>query len=253
MSTIYDKQFFDWVNLTARRSARTLLPLVEEQVHPTSVLDVGCGQGAWLAVWSELGLVDGYGLDGEHIDKAALLISRERFQAVDLSKPWEIGRRFDMVQSLEVVEHLPPASAETFVKCLCMHGDVVLFASAQPGQGGEGHFNERKLSYWAGLFASIGYSAYDSIRPLIVGQKLIDPWYRFNTVLFANTAGAERLGATFRSNRCENLAELDRGGDALWHLRRALLRPLPEPAVTFLSRLRYRLSVAYHRKVGRGH
>jgi SAM-dependent methyltransferase len=250
MSTAYDKRFFEWVNLTARRSARALLPLVKEQVRSASVLDVGCGQGAWLAVWSELGLVEGYGLDGDHVDKDALLIPRERFQVVDLSKPWGVGRRFDMVQSLEVAEHLPSASAETFVKCLCMHGDVVLFSSAQPGQGGEGHVNECKPSYWAGLFAANGYRAYDSIRPLIVRQKLIDPWYRFNTLLFANAAGAARLGVTIRSSRSDEHADLDRGGDLLWHLRRALLRQLPEPAVTFLSRLRYRLSLAYHNKVG---
>src|SRR5262249_28820954 len=51
-----------------------------------------------------------------------------------------------------------------------------------------------------------------------------------------------------RSSRSDELADLDRGGDALWHLRCALLRPLPEPAVTFLSRLRYRLLLAYHNK-----
>jgi SAM-dependent methyltransferase len=253
MSAAYDQRFYEWVNLTAQRSARSVLPLVKEQVRPASVLDVGCGQGAWLAVWSELGLVEGYGLDGDHVDKDALLIPREKFQAVDLRRPWGVGRRFDLVQSLEVAEHLPSAGAETFVKCLCMHGDVVLFSSAQPGQGGEGHVNERKPSYWARLFSANGYGAYDCIRPLIAGQKLIDPWYRFNTLLFANAAGAARLGVALQSSRSDELADLDRGGDALWHLRLALLRPLPGPAVTFLSRLRYRLSMSYHNKVGSGH
>ena len=253
MSGAYDRRFYEWVNLTAQRSARTLLPLVREQVRPASVLDVGCGQGAWLAIWSELGLADGYGLDGDHVDQGALLISRERFQAVDLSKPWGVGRRFDMVQSLEVAEHLPSAGAETFVKCLCTHADVVLFSAAQPGQGGEHHINERKPSYWASLFAANGYGAYDSIRPLIAGQKLIDPWYRFNILLFANAAGVARLGTGFKTRQSDVPADLDRGGDALWHLKLALLRPLPEPVVTFLSKLRYRLSMSYHNKVGSGH
>jgi SAM-dependent methyltransferase len=248
MSSAYDNRFFEWVNLTARRSARALLPLVKEQVHPANVLDVGCGQGAWLAVWCELGLVEGYGVDGDHVNKDALLIPRERFQAVDLRKPWDIGRRFDMVQSLEVAEHLPSTSAEAFIHCLCAHGDVVLFSSAQPGQGGEGHINERKPSYWAHLFAANGYMAYDSLRPLIVRQKRIDPWYRFNTLLFANAAGAARLKITLQA--ADEPADLDRGGDVLWHLRRALLRPLPEPAVTFLSQLRYRFYLAYHNKGG---
>ena len=248
MSHAYDGRFYEWVHLTARRSAHALLPLVKQQVRPASILDVGCGQGAWLAVWSELGVVEAYGLDGDHVNKDALLIPRERFQAVDLRKPWSIGRRFDMVQSLEVAEHLPAASAETFVQCLCAHGDVVLFSSAQPGQGGLGHVNERKLSYWAGLFAANGYAAYDSIRPLIVRQTVIDPWYRFNTLLFANPVGAVRLDVSLQPRKVDELADLDRGGDVLWHLRRALLRTLPEPAVTFLSRLRYRLVVGYQNK-----
>lgn len=251
MSAAYDQRFYQWVNLTAQRSARNLLPLVMEQVRPASVLDVGCGQGAWLAVWSELGLVEGYGLDGGHVDRDALLIPRARFEAVDLSKPWSVGRRFDMVQSLEVAEHLPSANAATFVNCLCTHADVVLFSAAQPGQGGERHVNERKPSYWAGLFAENGYGAYDSIRPLIVGQKLIDPWYRFNTLLYANAAGIARLGTALQASRSDELADLDRGGDALWHFKRALLRPLPEPAVTFLSQLRYRLSMAYHNNIAK--
>ena len=253
MSGAYDRRFYEWVNLTAQRSARTLLPLIKEQVRPASVLDVGCGQGAWLAVWSELGLAEGYGLDGGHVDQGALLVPRERFQAVDLRKPWSAGRRFDMVQSLEVAEHLPEAAAESFVKCLCMHADIVLFSAAQPGQGGEHHINEREPSYWASLFAASGYGAYDSIRPLIADQKLIDPWYRFNTLLFANAAGIARLGAGFQARRCDVFADLDRGGDALWRLKLALLRPLPAPVVTFLSKLRYRLSMSYHNKVGSGH
>ncbi len=59
MGSDYDKRFYQWVNLTAHRSARALLPLVKKQIHPASVLDVGCGQGAWLAAWWDLGMSDG--------------------------------------------------------------------------------------------------------------------------------------------------------------------------------------------------
>jgi SAM-dependent methyltransferase len=245
MSSSYDRTFFEWVNITARRSAVALLPIANEQVKPRSVLDVGCGQGAWLAVWSELGLADWLGLDGDHVDVNALLIPRERFLTVDLRNPWDVGRRFDLVQSLEVAEHLPIGSAEDFVGCLCAHGDVVLFSAAQPGQGGARHINEHKPSYWAGLFAARGYAAFDYIRPRVMHDRRIDPWYRFNTLLFANAAGVERLGPQTERSRVNRHADLDRGGNFLWHLRRALLRLLPQSAVTFLSRLRYRLVVAY--------
>src|SRR5215469_5512003 len=137
MNADYGETFFKWVNLTARRSALAVLPLINDEVRPSSLLDVGCGHGAWLAVWSELGVQDQLGLEGAHVGvDSLLLIPRERFRIVDLSGAWHVGRRFELVQSLEVAEHLPAESAEVFVRCLCAHGDIVLFSAAQPGQGG---------------------------------------------------------------------------------------------------------------------
>jgi SAM-dependent methyltransferase len=250
MNTTYDEKFFAWVNLTAKRSAVALLPLAKEQVHLRSVLDVGCGQGAWLAVWSDLGLVDWMGIDGDHVNMEHLLIPRQRFRALDLRKSWDVGRRFDLVQSLEVAEHIPVEAAQDFIGCLCAHGDVVLFSAAQPGQGGVRHINERRPSYWAGLFAAHGYAAFDCIQPLVIHDRSIDPWYRFNTLLYANTAGVKRLSSYAKGTRIDRLADLDHRGDFQWHLRCALLRPLPESVVTLLSRLRYRLSVGLSRHSG---
>ena len=45
MSQAYDDTFFDWVDLTAARSANSLVPVVMELAAPTSVVDVGCGSG----------------------------------------------------------------------------------------------------------------------------------------------------------------------------------------------------------------
>jgi SAM-dependent methyltransferase len=248
MNADYGGTFFEWVNLTARRSALAVVPLAKDEVRPSSLLDVGCGQGAWLAVWSELGVEDQLGLDGAHVNVKSLLIPRERFRTVDLRRPFDVGRRFDLVQSLEVAEHLPPDSAEGFVQCLCAHGDIVLFSAAQPGQGGERHINERQPSYWARLFSANGFAAFDCIRPLVARNRTIDPWYRFNTLIYANAAGAARLRARARASRVDRLSDLDRGGDLLWRVRRILLRPLPEACVTLLSRLRYRLAVARFQK-----
>jgi hypothetical protein len=114
-------------------------------VHPRNVLDVGCAPRF-----------------------RSLLIPPRRFQAADLSKSFNVGRRFDLVQSLEVAEHLPVGNAEEFVGCLCAHGDVVQFSAAQPGQGGVGHLNERCPSYWAGLFSAQADVAYDCVRILVI-------------------------------------------------------------------------------------
>src|SRR5262245_7297305 len=117
MNADYSETFFEWVNLTARRSALAVLTLIKNEVRPRSLLDVGCSRGAWLAVWSELGVDTQLGIDSAHVALQSLLIPREHFRMVDLCRPWDLRRRFDLVQSLEVAEHLPADSAEGFVQC----------------------------------------------------------------------------------------------------------------------------------------
>ena len=245
MSITYGERFFAWETVTAHRSAQFMLPIVMDQVHPRSVLDVGCGQGAWLAVWAELGVTEFLGLDGSHVHLKKLAIPRHSFRAVDLANSWHVNQRFDLVESLEVAEHLPATNGPEFVRCLCTYSDIVLFSAAQPGQGGVHHVNERDASYWAELFSEQGYAPFDCIRPLIARNRAIDPWYRFNSIIYANVVGEARLSPHARDSRVSNLSALDQyRSDIPWRLRRSILRLLPRAAVTFLSRLRYKLVLA---------
>ena len=248
MSKTYDQRFFDWVNFTGARSARQVIPLLIEHVRPASVLDVGCGQGAWLAAWRELGVTDVIGVDGNYVEQDDLLIPREHFVARDLTERLSLNRRFDLVQSLEVAEHLRPEASNSLVNSLCAHGDIVAFSAAQPGQGGEGHINERNLSAWATAFARRGYAPFDVVRPQIADNRAVDPWYRYNMIVFANTSGASRLSAVAQSRRIADLTSLDRVGDLAWKVRRALLKPWPPGVVTQLSRLHYRLAMTFNKR-----
>ncbi|HEV2574175.1 MAG TPA: methyltransferase domain-containing protein [Beijerinckiaceae bacterium] len=249
MSHIYDNSFYDWVNMTALRSARRLIPLVAANADIRSVADVGCGQGAWLSVWAENGVGDLHGFDGAYVDRDRLLF-KGAFSPSDLTGHFEAERRFDLVQSLEVAEHLPPECAQSFVERLCALSDLVMFSAARPGQGGEMHINERPPSFWAQLFKERGYTAYDFVRPAFVHDSEVDPWYRYNTVVYASETGATRLSQKALASRREDLAQLDGGGDLAWKLRLALLAPLPVSVVTTLSRWRYSAVCALQRKAG---
>lgn len=242
MAHEYDDKFFDWVNMTALRSARKFLPLALAATGAKSVVDVGCGQGAWLSVWRDLGVEDVFGLDGAYVERARLLIPPEAFEVADLSRPFFAPRRFDVAQSLEVAEHLPPAASQGMVAGLCALSDIVVFSAAQPGQGGEMHINERKISWWAAQFAAQGYGAFDCLRPALAQEHDVSPWYKFNTIVYANAAGQARLSRAARATRCADLAKLDVSGDFAWKLRRTILRPLTVSVVSFLSRLNYRLA-----------
>ena len=245
---VYDRKFFDWVKLTALRSAAQVLPVVRDAAAPASVVDVGCGEGAWLSVWRGLGVADVHGLDGAYVDTDTLLIERDRFASADLAGTFGSSRRFDLAQSLEVAEHLPPACSARFVAQLCALSEIVLFSAAQPGQGGENHINERLPSTWAEMFRAQGYAAYDAVRPRLAEQPAVAPWYRFNSILYANAAGTARLSAAALATRCTDLAMLDEAGDFGWRLRRRVLAPLPVGVVSWLSRLNYRVQCALPRQ-----
>lgn len=64
MSAVYDEDFFEANVQASLRSARVVIPLVLELVKARSVVDVGCGLGAWLRVCADNGVSVVRGLDG---------------------------------------------------------------------------------------------------------------------------------------------------------------------------------------------
>lgn len=168
------------------RCARKVLGPVLAAMRPCSVLDVGCGLGVWLQAAGEQGVHDVLGLEGEWIDRGLLHIPARCFRVVDLAQPFELGRRFDLCVSLEVAEHLPPASAAGFVTSLVRHADAVLFSAAIPGQGGNGHINEQFQDVWARRFAEHDYVAVDLVRPRVWLDADVFWWLQQNTVLYVH-------------------------------------------------------------------
>lgn len=185
MTQPYDETFFHALREGARRSAHRVLPIVFDLAKPASVVDVGCGDGTWLSVVANLGVTDTWGLDGDYVDRGTLQFPRERFQSVDLTRPFALQRRFDLAISLEVAEHLPSTSAAGFVQSLVGLADIVLFSAAIPFQGGVHHINERWQDYWASLFEANGYCALDAVRGGIWESEEVNWWYAQNTLLYA--------------------------------------------------------------------
>jgi SAM-dependent methyltransferase len=248
----YTEEFFEYIERGSIASAKHFTTFLAPLLGINSVLDVGCGRGAWLREWQKAGVAIAQGVDGPYVRPQSLLIPVQDFTATDLSKKFDLGRRFDLVSSLEVAEHLPPACSETFILSLVTHADMVLFSAATPGQGGENHINERPLSFWQALFQANGYDAYDVIRPVFRAQKGIEPWYRFNTILYANQRIRPSLPAAVTGARVEpeRLSEI---GDIGWRARKSILRLLPNTTVTTLSKWNYRrLNRAHKRRLAKG-
>ena len=146
----------------------------------TRVLDVGCGTGTWLKAALDFGVADVFGVDGVEISPDKLHIPPERFRHQDLTRPWNLNRRFDAVMCLEVAEHLDAAVARTLIDALVKHGDRVYFSAACPGQTGQHHVNCQWPAYWQRLFNACGHVCEDHLRWQIWDDTRIEPWYRQN-------------------------------------------------------------------------
>lgn len=233
----YDADFYGFLSSFALESVRRMVPKLVSVLPLCSVVDFGCGEGAWLRAWSEAG-ASVTGVDGPYIDRRHLLISPSEFHAADIAEPIDLGKQFDLVQSLEVAEHLPAAKAETFVDTLTAHGPLVLFSAAVPGQGGENHVNEQPLDYWRALFRKRGYLPIDYLRPLIVGEAAIQSWYRYNVLLYVKEGCVEALPGSVRGCVVVDNDCLRDYRPFACRLRQMVIRQLPNRAVSRISRLR---------------
>lgn len=234
----YGSLFFDFVEASSTRSASKFVSLIDFGFSPKSILDVGCARGSWLAQWKKIGL-EVHGLDGSYLDVSSLLISIHEFTPVDISSPFNLGRKFDIVECLEVAEHVDAEKADCLIQNLVNHSDIVLFSAAQPGQGGENHVNEKPLKYWAEKFLNHGYQAYDYPRDVIMGFRDIEPWYRYNMILFANTNGKKSLSKVVISHLVKPQDKFKDLGSPLWKLTCFFIKFLPRFIVDFLARLKH--------------
>jgi SAM-dependent methyltransferase len=180
----YDQSFYEDSRAASTRSAAVVMPIISQALKLSSVCDVGCGVGAWLAEARRCGASTTVGVDGEWLRIDPLANPDLDIRAVDLEKPLNLGRRFDLAICVEVAEHLSEARAPGLVKDLCALADHVLFSAAIPGQGGEFHINEQWQSYWRDLFKAAGYTAIDAIRPVTWDNPNVSWWYSENAFLY---------------------------------------------------------------------
>ena len=168
-------------------AAEQTVPFIIQKFQPKSLLDVGCGIGTWLKVFKENGVVNIKGIDGNYVNREQLFnnIDEKEFQSFDLSKPFNLNERFDLLICLEVAEHLPLDSAEEFIDSLIIHADTIIFGAAVPGQWGQNHLNEQWTEYWISLFNKKGYHVYDGIRPHIWNNDKVEWWYKQNMLVFS--------------------------------------------------------------------
>jgi SAM-dependent methyltransferase len=221
-------------NIHTKNAPRAIIPIILDKYSVNSILDVGCGTGVWLEEFNKRGLEDLYGIDGIDITAREYTGNPALFQCIDLSEPWNLGRSFDLVISLEVGEHIPDKYASSFLDSICTHTDKVIFSAACPHQDGQGHVNCQWPEYWQLLFNERGFACKDHIRPLIWNYDFPEFWYKqniFSAERDPALAGMEARIAPFVhpdmleiwTNKCEYQNKVLSGNNGLKNtLRQAL-------------------------------
>lgn len=235
----YPEEFYAYQRHGSLAAARQTVPMLARVLQPAGVLDVGCGAGAWCLAWQEQGVADITGVDGSHMRAAQLLFDAHAFREIDVSKPFDLGRQFALVQCLEVAEHLDRSASETLVDSLVAHAPVILFSAAPPGQGGENHLNEQPYGYWRDLFQQRGYVLHDFLRPRLARLKDLEPWYRYNLFLFVREDRAERLPSEVRSTRLDPASPVRDISPTFYRFRKWLLARVSPRVVTALAKAKH--------------
>jgi len=168
------------------KAANIIVPILISTFNPKSVIDIGCGIGTWLNVFKKNEVIDYLGVDGSYVDRTLLLkyIEEENFYPFDLRNELNLNKKYDIVISLEVAEHIDEKHSDNFIKTLTNHSDTIIFSAAIPFQVGENHINEQWPSYWIEKFEKHNFFPHDIIRPLIWNNAEIEFWYKQNIIVF---------------------------------------------------------------------
>lgn len=125
---------------------------LRDRFAPKRVLDIGCGAGFLLQGFHDLG-IDVLGIEGSadafrHIPLCcpAVKMDIESF----LHDPLQFGS-FDLVCSVEVIEHLRPELTQPFLSAMHAVAPNVFLTAAQDGDETVGHINVRGRAEWIEL------------------------------------------------------------------------------------------------------
>jgi SAM-dependent methyltransferase len=163
-----------WLAFFARVADR-----IVSDIAPGRVLDAGCAMGLLVEALRERG-VDAYGID---VSSYAIERVDERVKPFcrigSITDPFPFGDRYDLIVSIEVLEHMPAPEAERALDNICRQTDQVIFSSTPHDYREPTHVNVHPPEYWGEQFARRGF-----VRDVDFDATFVTPW----AVRFRRTA-----------------------------------------------------------------
>ena len=207
-----------WLNFFAKVSK-----YIEADLSPQTVLDAGCAMGFLVEKLRERG-IEAYGLDiSEYAIQQVHASVRPFCQVGSVTQPFP--QRYDLIVSIEVLEHLSPLQAREAITNFCQHTEQILFSSTPLDYREATHFNVQPPEYWAELFARQGF-----IRDVDYDASFLTPWAglfrRVDVEIPALVRDFERRWWRLQQENSELRAALieDRASAKDWEQEQAALR-----------------------------
>ncbi len=124
---------------------------IVREINPRTVLDVGCAMGFLVEGLRKRG-VEAYGVDiSEYAISQVHESIRPYVRVGSAAEPFP--QRYDLIVTIEVLEHMPKEDAEKAILNFTRHADDVLFSSTPFDYKEATHFNVQVPEYWLEQFA----------------------------------------------------------------------------------------------------
>lgn len=135
--------------------------------QPRTVLDAGCAMGYLVAALRDRE-VQAFGVD---ISNYAISMVRDDIKPYCLvgslteALPETLPSKYDLVVTIEVLEHLSETDGKNAVANLCRLSDTVIFSSTPDDITEPTHVNVQQREYWSRLFAEQGFYNDLALKP----------------------------------------------------------------------------------------
>jgi cyclopropane fatty-acyl-phospholipid synthase-like methyltransferase len=146
-----------------------------------TVVDFGCGLGDYAKAFK----ADGYKVEAYDGNPNTQTLTNGIGKVLDLSKPFYLGKKFDVVLSLEVGEHIPKEFEEQFIDNITKHAKKHLIISwAVVGQGGDGHVNCANNDYIIWQIVDRGFKHNGKDSQTIRDSATNASWFSYTIMVF---------------------------------------------------------------------
>jgi len=158
--SLYDEYYYsnncgsDYTRENFCKFFNAIADRIVKDINPRTVLDAGCAKGFLVEALRDRG-VEAYGID---ISEYAIGEVREDIKAYckvgSILEPLEMS--YDLIISIEVLEHLMPEDGIKALENLCKYTNDFIFTSSPTDYEEASHLNVRPTEYWTNIFAQYG-------------------------------------------------------------------------------------------------